>query len=391
MDNKINIPVFTKVFIISLLTFLIITNIISIAFLTPFEKSILYTLRSFFSLKDCDSISILLMLNIGFLIFVLVFFYNVDKKIKTLIQKHEKEKKDLIDIHKQEINKKNECIKNLSKLCEEISEGNIQKSEFFYNISHELKTPLTVILGAIQLIDQKNSCVTIEKRNSSRQFIVIKQNCYRLLRLINNILDLSRIESGYIKVNTVNCNIVYLVEEITQSVVPYAEQKNLHIEFDTTAEEIISCVDIDKFDRILLNLLSNAIKYTKPRGKIFVNVFKSGNDFLIKISDTGIGIPKKKVGTIFERYLQVKNSFTKGVEGTGIGLSIVKSFVELHNGSIQVKSTLNKGSEFLIKIPIAQCTIESEKNYRKESNERIIDSIKIEFSDIYTISQSGQN
>ena len=87
------------------------------------------------------------------------------------------------------------------------------------------------------------------------------------MRLINNILDISRIESGYIKINTTSCNIVYLVEEITQSVVPYVEQKNLYLEFDTSAEEIIASVDIEKFDRILLNLLSNAIKYTEPGGK----------------------------------------------------------------------------------------------------------------------------
>lgn len=289
----------------------------------------------------------------------------------------------LIEQHKQELEKKDKYIKKLSSIGKETARLSAEKSEFFYNISHELKTPLTVILGAIQLIDQKNSQIVNEKRYSARQFSIIKQNCYRLLRLINNILDISRIESGYIKINTSSCNIVYLVEEITQSVVPYAEQKNLYLEFDTSAEEIIACVDIEKFDRILLNLLSNAIKYTEPGGKISVNVSREKDSFLIKVSDTGIGIPKKRINNIFKRYQQIKNSLTTGIEGSGIGLSIVKSFVELHNGTIEVNSTLNKGSEFLIKIPIKKGSSTPAKNCRRENNDRIIDSIKIEFSDIY--------
>ena len=161
------------------------------------------------------------------------------------------------------------------------------------------------------------------------------------------------------------------------------QNKNLYLEFDTSAEEIIACVDIEKFDRILLNLLSNAIKYTEPGGKINVNVSQEKDSFLIKVSDTGIGIPKKRINNIFKRYQQIKNSLTTGIEGSGIGLSIVKSFVELHNGTIEVHSALNKGSEFLIKIPIKKGCTTSQKVYRRENDDRIIDSIKIEFSDIY--------
>jgi two-component system cell cycle sensor histidine kinase PleC len=384
LHNKISMPISLKIFVIFLLTFLIVINIISFTFIMPFEKSIVYALKSFLPLSVSDKFCLLLVLNISFFIFLFALFYNLNKKTNTLVQKYEDEKKRLIEQHKQEIEKKNQYIKKLSAIGKETAKANAEKSEFFYNISHELKTPLTVILGAIQLIDQKNSHIVTEKRYSSRQFLVIKQNCYRLLRLINNVLDISRIESGYIKTNTSNCNIVYLVEEITQSVVPYAQQKNLYLEFDTSAEEIMACVDIDKFDRILLNLLSNAIKYTEPGGKISVNVSQEKDAFLIKVSDTGIGIPKKRINNIFKRYQQIKNSLTTGIEGSGIGLSIVKSFVELHNGTIEVNSILNKGSEFLIKIPIKKNCITHENNYRRENNDRIIDSIKIEFSDIYS-------
>jgi signal transduction histidine kinase len=372
-----------KIFVILILTFLIAINIISFNFSMPFERSIVYALKSFLPLSVCDNFCLLIVLNVGFLLLLFVLFYNVNKKTNALIQKYEKEKEELIELYKQQIEKKDKYIKKLSAIGKETAKASAEKSEFFYNISHELKTPLTVILGAIQLIDQKNSHIVNEKRYSARQFFVIKQNCYRLLRLINNILDISRIESGYIKTNTSSCNIVYLVEEITQSVVPYAEQKNLYLEFDTSAEEIIACVDIEKFDRILLNLLSNAIKYTEPGGKINVNVSQEKDSFLIKVSDTGIGIPKKRINNIFKRYQQIKNSLTTGIEGSGIGLSIVKSFVELHNGTIEVHSALNKGSEFLIKIPIKKGCTTSQKVYRRENDDRIIDSIKIEFSDIY--------
>ncbi|WP_273063992.1 sensor histidine kinase [Acetivibrio saccincola] len=383
MGNKISLSRPVKVFAIFIFTFLIAINIISASFLTPFEKSIVYAIKSFLPLSVSDKFCLLLVLNISFFLFVLVVFCNMNKKKKALIQKFEEEKKKLIELHKQEIEKKNKCIKKLSSIGKETEKLCAEKSEFFYNISHELKTPLTVILGAIQLIDQKNSQVVTEKRYSARQFFIIKQNCYRLLRLINNILDISRIESGYIKINTTSCNIVYLVEEITQSVVPYVEQKNLYLEFDTSAEEIIASVDIEKFDRVLLNLLSNAIKYTEPGGKISVNVYQEKDSFVIKVSDTGIGIPKKRINNIFKRYQQIKNSLTTGIEGSGIGLSIVKSFVELHGGTIEVNSILNKGSDFLIKIPIKKGSITPRKNCRRENNDRIIDSIKIEFSDIF--------
>lgn len=380
MDNKLNMPILVKIFIVFLFTFLTIINIIPFTFIMSFENSIIYALRTFLPLSVSNRFCISLILTIVLFIFLLISFYNMNRKL----QKYQWEKQELIELYKQKLEIKNKYIEKLSAICKESSKSNDRKSEFFYNISHELKTPLTVILGAIQLIDQKNSGIITDKRYSSRQFFVIKQNCYRLLRLMNNILDISRIESGYIKINTVSCNIVYLVEEITQSVVPYAEQKNLYLEFDTSKEEIISCIDVDKFDRILLNLLSNAIKYTEPGGKISVNVSQVKDTFLIEVSDTGIGIPKKRISKIFKRYQQIKNSLTTGFKGSGIGLSIVKSFVKLHNGSIEVSSTPNKGSKFLIKIPINRDCITHEKNYIRENDDRIIDSIKIELSDIYT-------
>ncbi|HPD00308.1 MAG TPA: HAMP domain-containing sensor histidine kinase [Acetivibrio sp.] len=304
---------------------------------------------------------------------------NIRKKNRLQIEK-------LIKQLEKELNEKNELMENIKSHYDKALKLINQRSEFFYNISHELKTPLSVILGAIQLIDQKYPLEGSDRRKSSKHLCTIKQNCYRLLRLINNVLDISRLENGYIKTNLVNCNIVYLTEEITESVIPFVEQKGLSIEFDTLDEEIITAVDIDKIERIILNLLSNAIKFTNPGGMIYVKVARKDNNVVIHIIDTGIGIPRDMQSKIFDRYSQVSSELTAEFEGSGIGLSIVKSFVELHNGSIEVQSEENHGSKFTITLPIMVC----DKHYNADqvqnnTQNRIIETVRIEFSDIYTM------
>jgi two-component system cell cycle sensor histidine kinase PleC len=143
LHNKISMPISLKIFVIFLLTFLIVINIISFTFIMPFEKSIVYALKSFLPLSVSDKFCLLLVLNISFFIFLFALFYNLNKKTNTLVQKYEDEKKRLIEQHKQEIEKKNQYIKKLSAIGKETAKANAEKSEFFYNISHELKTPLT--------------------------------------------------------------------------------------------------------------------------------------------------------------------------------------------------------------------------------------------------------
>lgn len=293
-----------------------------------------------------------------------------------------------IDSQQKEIEKINKLMANLKVLYSDAIDYNSQKSDFFANLSHELKTPISIVLGAIQLIDQHKT-TTLERRRSSKQLQTIKQNCYRLLRLVNNILDISRIDSGFVKANMENCNIVYLIEEITQSVVPFAEQKDISLEFDTESEEIITAVDIDKIERIILNLLSNAIKFTSHGGKITVNVYSRDNRVLVSVKDTGPGIPKQMQAKIFERFQQVGSALTREFEGSGIGLSLVKSFVNLHNGLITVNSELNKGSEFILEFPIILCDQKTENTSQKVNPQnKIVEAIKTEFSDIYYVSAS---
>lgn len=290
---------------------------------------------------------------------------------------------DLVSRLQQELDNQNCLINSLKERHRSLIEYDNIRTEFFSSMSHELKTPISVILGAVQLIDQLPQ--DIEGSKAIKHFHTIKQNCYRLLRLINNILDTTRLEKGYITTNLENSNIVYLVEEMTQSVVPFAEQKGLSLIFDTEKEEIITAVDIDKIERIMLNLLSNAIKFTPSGGNVFVTLSSKNDMVIISVRDTGPGIPVYMQQKIFERYRQVNSTLTREAEGSGIGLSLVKAFVELHGGTIGVISEEGKGSEFIIELPIKQCESSSlVENCSTHQQSKIVQAINIEFSDIYT-------
>lgn len=260
-------------------------------------------------------------------------------------------------------------------------------TEFFANISHELRTPLNIIFSSLQLIDHCsvgasesiNSCIC-KKYTKGMQ-----QNCYRLLRLVNNLIDITKIDAGYLELNMDRCNVVSLVEDITVSVAEYIESKNISLIFDTDIEEKIICCDCDKIERIVLNLLSNATKFTNAGGFILVTLQDKGSNTIISIKDTGIGIEKSKLEIIFERFKQVNKSFTRDHEGSGIGLSLVKHLVEMHKGSIKVTSEYGKGSEFIIELP-DNLNFEDTCNKIKKlyTNEHYkVENIHIEFSDIY--------
>ncbi|NFN67501.1 PAS domain S-box protein [Clostridium botulinum] len=277
-----------------------------------------------------------------------------------------------------QVEKLEQDVKKNIELLNESREYNKLITEFLSNISHELKTPLNVIFTAVQLLGFYEEDCNDEKQD--KYLKLIKQNCYRLMKLINNLLDTTKLDSGYLKLNLVNYNIVNLIEEITLSVTSYAESKGINIIFDTNVEEKIIAVDTDKIERIILNLLSNAIKFTNPGGNIFVNVKDSGENVYVHVKDTGVGIPSDKLESIFERFFQVDKTLKKNKEGTGIGLHLVKSFVEMHKGTVHIKSELGQGTEFIIKLPSIICdeNIKS-KNTIYEAN---IERITMEFSDI---------
>jgi signal transduction histidine kinase len=275
---------------------------------------------------------------------------------------------------------------NKNLLLEESKKYNELKTQLFSMISHELKTPLNIIFSSLQLIEDTCICNPYCSRSEmfSKYSKIMKQNCYRLIRMINNLIDMNKIELGFYNMKLENSNIVEVIENITLSIVEYSRLKNINLTFDTEIEEKITCCDSEKLERIMLNLLSNAIKFTNPGGNIYINIY-DGNDYiLISVKDTGIGIPENMLEKIFETFTQVDSSIRRNTEGSGIGLSLVKSLVEMQGGEISVKSQLGIGSEFIIKLPTKH--MESEFNLCNQGVNNVndhVEKIRIEFSDIY--------
>jgi len=258
------------------------------------------------------------------------------------------------------------------------------QGEFLVNISHELKTPLNVISSAAQLFDMYcNSGSLDDKKDSIIKYIdSIKKNSYRLSKIINNIIDLSKIEAGFFKLNLSNNDIVQLVEEIVMSITTFTDSKNLNIIFDTDVEEKIIACDPEKIERIVLNLISNAIKFSEVGDEIIVAI-KDKKEFVeISVKDNGIGIEEECLNMIFDRFKQVDKSLSRNAEGTGIGLSLVKSIVELHGGNISVKSEFGKGSVFTVMIPSKKVLHENMIYSSKVPNGD--ESIRLELSDVYS-------
>lgn len=257
------------------------------------------------------------------------------------------------------------------------------KGEFFANLSHELKTPLTIIFSVVQLIE-RNLESTVETDDSMKRYLkVLRQNCYRLLKLINNLIDMTRIDSGHFSMELQNHDIISIVENTTLSVVEHAENKGIEIQFDTDVEEKTIACNPDKIERIILNLLSNAIKFTDCGGNIKVNVFDQGDAVEIVVKDTGVGIPQNKIDMIFERFVQVDKSFTRNHEGSGIGLSIVKELVKMHDGTIWAESEYGMGSTFTVKLPVKLLPEDVQSISNEDMEDIRSQKVNIEFSDIY--------
>ncbi|WP_032121206.1 PAS domain-containing sensor histidine kinase [Clostridium amazonitimonense] len=256
------------------------------------------------------------------------------------------------------------------------------KNEFFANLSHEFRTPLTIILGIIQLMEKDIEGLPEIEQVMANRIKVLKQNCYRLLKLIGNLIDMTKIDAGYFVLDLKNHEIISIIENTTLSIIDYANNKGINIEFDTEVEEKITACDADKIERIMLNLLSNAIKFTRDGGNIRVNVFDENQYIKIVVEDNGIGIPSDKVNMIFDRFVQVDKSFTRNHEGSGIGLSIVKAFVEMHNGNITVESIYGEGSKFTVILPVKILSEDIDNMIVENIGENSLERVNIEFSDI---------
>ncbi len=272
-----------------------------------------------------------------------------------------------------------------TKLLNEALEYDKIKTEFFSNLSHELRTPLNVILGALQLMDLfYENTLDASSEKVKRYCRLIRQNCYRLLRLVNNLIDLNKLDTGYMNINLNNHDIVSIVSMIASSVTDYIENQGIKFNFDTKINTRVIACDPDNIERIILNLLSNSIKFTDNGGMIKITIWDNEDSLFIAVKDTGIGIPKEKQDLIFNRFVQVDKSMSRNHQGSGIGLSIVKSLVELQGGNIKMISEAGEGCEFIIELPAKQIVSVGASSQKKhyDINNRI-EVINIEFADIY--------
>ncbi len=262
------------------------------------------------------------------------------------------------------------------------------RNEFFANVSHELRMPLTIIFSSLQLLQpviDDDELMAKEKESLKRHCKYIKQNCYRLLKLVNNLIDITKIEAGYMQLMLQPCDIVDIIKQISMSVEHYIQEKGIKLIFETCLKTLVMQCDPDKIERILLNLLSNAAKFTGMGGTIKVRLYSKNQRVCIEVEDTGEGIPKSKQSMIFERFHQVDQGFTRKHEGSGIGLSIVNTLVNMHGGSIRVHSDAGAGSVFIVELPVDM------KNQQYLLNQRQgmkwypkVFSVNVEFSDIYS-------
>ena len=259
------------------------------------------------------------------------------------------------------------------------------RMDFFANLSHELRTPINVIASSLQVLYLRMDKLDDENFEYFKKYLrIVGQNTNRLLKLVNNLIDTTRLDAGCFAYAPKNNDIISCVENICLSVSEFVESNKLSIIFDTNVEEKIISFDQDNMERIMLNLISNAIKFNNPVGKIEVTV--SCNDNIkISVKDSGIGIPKGKLESIFKRFEQVKDKLKREKEGSGIGLTLVKSLVEMHGGSIHVNSVLGEGSEFIITLP--DHLVEDEDLNLCESPKYLskVNMMNVEFSDIYTL------
>lgn len=263
---------------------------------------------------------------------------------------------------------------------EKAKERETLKSDFIVNLSHELRTPINVILGVSKVLEFKAEKNTLDNEYVLEKLANINLNSFRLLKISNNIIDMTKAESGMLKLNLQNCNIVSVIEDVFENSIPFAKQKNITMTFDTRCEEIKTSVDVTQIQRVILNLLSNAIKFTHEHGYIHLYIWTEHDNIIIEVIDSGVGIPAEKINYIFQNFYQVDNLYTRKNEGSGIGLSIIKEIIQIHKGKVEVESTVGEGSTFRISLPIN--LKENITDYDELNDEDTKHLVALEMSDI---------
>ncbi|HZX11752.1 MAG TPA: HD domain-containing phosphohydrolase, partial [Acidobacteriota bacterium] len=218
----------------------------------------------------------------------------------------------------------------------------------FANVNHELRTPLTLMLAPLNpLIDGKMGRISQKQRDA---LVTMRKNGLKLLKLINNLLDLTKLEEGQMRLKIKTIDFVEYINSLLSSVKPLADQKKITLYFQHPPHKMEITIDPDHFEKVILNLLSNAVKFTNEGGRITVYLEETDSRIVLTVEDTGMGMPKDKLTNIFDRFSQIDGSLSRQHQGTGIGLSLAYEIVKLHSGKIKAQSDLGKGSRFIVEL-----------------------------------------
>lgn len=271
-------------------------------------------------------------------------------------------------------------LKKLREEREKVKVTEVIKDEFYSNISHELRTPINVVNSALQLnnlmLDNRKLDGMVKNNN------IIRQNCLRLIRTVNNFIDTNRISEGFLEPNKKVYNIVNIVESVVLACNKYMVLMDNRLIFDTELEEIYTSCDKEHIERIMLNILSNSLKYGKVGGEIDVTIKSSKREVIILVKNDAPPVPKEQINIIFEKFTKLDSSLARPSEGSGLGLYLTKELVELNGGVIKMSSIKDVGNVFEIRIPFIFSGEPWEVNV-EENPQNLDEKVNIEFSDIY--------
>ncbi len=238
----------------------------------------------------------------------------------------------------------------LSQALDQLKALDQQKTEFYNIANHELRTPMTAVYGFVSMILDGDAG---EINDQVREYLnQVNASSRQLLTMINEMLDIAKLESGEIKLFLEHSDLRALIEEAVNGLRSIVHGKHQHLELDVGKDECFANIDRVKFKQLIVNIVGNAIKYTPDGGSIFVSSTSDESVCRVTIRDTGVGIPEKHLGTIFEKFSQVKDASTRDITGTGLGLAITKKIIEAFHGTIGVTSVEGKGSTFTIEVPL---------------------------------------
>jgi adenylate cyclase len=267
--------------------------------------------------------------------------------------------------------------------AERLFELDKQKTEFFQNISHEFRTPITLIQGPLE------SAVGAGEGLSYSQSAIALRNSRRLLRLVNQLLDLQRLDAGRMQPSFRPCDLVEFVSQIVESFRPYCEKKGLQL--TTHLNECPTVyLDMEKFDKVVYNLLSNAMKFTPEGGTISVRLKFAGDRCILEVQDTGIGIVQEQIPHLFERFRQAEGSANRSYEGSGLGLALVKELVELHSGQVSVDSVYGEGTTFKLSLVTGTAHLPTEQ-VLETPVELNTSRASVELADLELLDQTADN